>query len=1003
MNGSNLFLRRDGSALQDQFWAENTVPSSTTTGNMTGHPNAQNQGGYQLNGVPPQAPMRSQTSGYAGAPYNQVQEARRYQQGAMQFASMPVPPSMVSQGGPVAMGPGSNPSSPHQSKKRVARACDHCRRRKIKCDPVNPQTNKCSNCTKYDASCTFKVRDDGDRRKRGNEDMETSGAVSEDLNILGFASESAIEQNGEAYDTEDIDRYDAEPFGAKGSKMSRRADLGGRVEKLDRKVSIISENLTKMSWMLQKLVNSNEQVSEPDNQPRPKPKRYSTTLLTPQLLTWADRTFKTYQTERTMIKPIRELLTTATKWHLLEMGAVSDFTVPFFKDGKYCLHPIPPRIKAKRIVESFRSAMLVASAPAIIVADYYSSLIDEYYTTECLSYAKLLLLNVSICFSASRMSVMNSSESYRLRKDRYDPSKEELKKIEHDTLLNAIYYYNRVSVAGASVTGLQGLLLFSVYLQETLDAELAYATHCTAVRFAVDMGLNRISSYANLTLEEEIVRRSLWWLCCNSDKLFAITLSRPTLIKDQDMDMLSDENYFNFAKKILEVKKPMFKKEIRNLPNLESCLSYMVDFCHFLPMHISYYVLKLIKFEAKIIENCFTVRCTADCSFDDTLDRILLLREGLDDWAKTLHPSMQLSSYRNYISLLYVRDGIDNPALTFETACSRVLRAHFRCMHARILLSMFAVAFIVDNPAQCKGSRHQITSIYRLFVDDQVEYCMNMLKLFRTVDYERHLYNAMLYTLLTGVFTLILYAIKNFDEIPSERLAEIIQLLIQTHTHLVGEGAEFLVSDNFKWNTSVFFYTMLLNRLLQHFNARHAQSKDLLFDCETYDAMLEKVMVHSIKIKNDSIDRTISFMEDFNLTNDLNQDEASGTTPQVFPLSQSSVPGIKGSTIKFFRSSKPFEILSTPSAGYKNLEDQVHEETSLFRTEGLTIPDYCDAFNPEDFAEDLMEPDAIFPEADGATQDLGEVQDSFYPYALFYDRDIRFSHVLADRLGQPRM
>lgn len=995
MNGLNLFLKKDGSALQDQFWAENVVPTSSGTGNTGVRTNGQTHNGYQLNSCPQQGPVRSQAAGYASVPYNQLQQS------AMQYSPMPLPPSIMAHGGAVMIGSGSsNPSSPQQSKKRVARACDHCRRRKIKCDPVNPQTNKCSNCTKYDANCTFRVRDDVEKRKRANEAIDGSGGVSEDLNILGFVPTPGVGQNGDEYHAGNMERFESMPFVPKCNE--RKADLSGKVEKLDKKVSVIADNLTKMRWMLERLVQGNEVISQPDNRLKSKPKQYSTTLLTPRILNWADKKLQTHQTENSIIAPIRELLTTTTKWHLLQMKAVTDFSVPFFKDGKYCLHPIPPRIQAKRIVESFRSAMLVASAPAIIMADYYSSLIDEYYTSECLSYAELLLVNASICFSASRMSVMNSSDSYRLRKDRYDPSKEELRKIEHDTLLNAIYYYNRVSVGGPSVTGVQGLLLLSVYLQETLDTELAYATHSTAVRFAVDLGLNQISSYVNLTMEEEVLRRSLWWLCCNCDKVFAVFLSRLTLIKDQDMDMLSDENYFEFAKRTLELKKPKFKDEIRKLPNLESCLSYMVDFCDFLPMHMSYFILKLIRFEEKIIENCFTVRSTVNCSFDNTIDRVLVLREDLDNWAKTLHPSMQLSSYKNYISLLYVRDGVDNPALTFETACSRVLRSHFRCMHARIVLSMFAVAFIVDNAAQSIGSRHQITSIHRLFVDDQVEYCVQMLKLFQMVDYERHLYNALLFSLLTGVFTLILYAIKNIDDEPNERMTEIIQLLIATHSHLVGDNAEYLVSDNYKWNTSVFFYTILLTRLLQSYNARHSRNKKPAFKLGIYDGMLEKIMRHADKLKNDSIDRMVSYMRDFNLTEGQSKVNFVEPSSHFFPLSQNSVPGIRDSTLRFFRSSEPFEILPTPSRGHKNLDEQVHQEESLFRTEGLSLSEYSDTFNPEAFAEELIGPDTIFSTVDVSGQNYEELQDSFYPYALFYDRDTRFSHVLADRLGQPR-
>lgn len=50
------------------------------------------------------------------------------------------------------------------AKKRVSKACDRCRRRKIKCDDLDPVSGKCSNCIKYKVPCTFHYHEEMIRR-----------------------------------------------------------------------------------------------------------------------------------------------------------------------------------------------------------------------------------------------------------------------------------------------------------------------------------------------------------------------------------------------------------------------------------------------------------------------------------------------------------------------------------------------------------------------------------------------------------------------------------------------------------------------------------------------------------------------------------------------------------------------------------------------------------------------------------------------------------------------
>lgn len=1006
MNGPNGFGKSEGSGLQEQFWESGPL-SAAASGN-----GGANQGKNTLN----EARM-SGGGGPGGFVGSNFFDTRQYQQVPSQY-QVPALQFVNSQPGTGLVGSGSNQSSPPAGdgilKKRVARACDHCRKRKIKCDAVNPETQKCSNCTKYNAQCTFKVREELERRRKGYDLSETAEAGPEDLNVLSFAAPSSATENGSQIGIYPEDQmYQPGPQSSFQRNNERMVSpgLSGRVEKLDRKVSSISKTLKDVASLLTELVGCKGRLPCTRELPKPKIKRYYTTILTPQILTWADKRLNTYGTDKSIMSPINELLTITLKWQMIEKKALTDFSAPMIRNGKFQLHPLPPRAQAKRIMENFRSAMLVSSAPGLVTADYYTSLIDEFYSGKPLSYAALLLLHVSISFGAARMRLLNAGDTYTLRKDRYDPSKEELQTIEYDCLLNAIYYYNKVSISGPSLTATQGLMLLSLHLRESRDSNLAFGVFTTAVKFAFDLGLHQRVSYLNLTLEEEIIRRTVWWHCANTDKWFALTQSRPALIKEQDMDLLSDHGYFDYMKTLLRLKGPSVAQDVEKLIDLQSCLDYVINYCDLLPTYVSYFSLKLTRIEGRLAQHCFSVRSTMDSSIDEIIDKLLHLREELNEWDDNLHPAMQLSSYKSYLSLLYVRDAAENPALTYEVACSRVVRCHFRSMHARILLGLFASSFLVDNIGLLEASRHPTTSIYRLFLSDTVEICMKMLGVFTTVDYEGDIYTGLLYCLLTGVFALILYIIKYNEEEDGHKLTEILDLLISTHSHLIGENEEYLISDNPKWNTSIFFYTILLSATIKYCQDLNLDIKYYALNLKRYSNMLTRIINHSNTIKNRSLDSLVFYTKCFKLTEDqtISSDgsqekpgskDIHASTRLLYP-SFSALVGRDEDTLTFFRSSKPFEVSAKPNPGYKGLEHQIFNNGSLFRTGGPNLLSSLECFRIESSSNGGNQNSAINSATD-VSDGSNDFQELFYPYALFYDRDLFFSNLIAEVLMPPK-
>ena len=125
-------------------------------------------------------------------------------------------------------------------------------------------------------------------------------------------------------------------------------------------------------------------------------------------------------------------------------------------------------------------------------------------------------------------------------------------------------------------------------------------------------------------------------------------------------------------------------------------MNVVVNFCQHISLFISYYVSKLVNIESRIYSTCFAVRSTLDLSFDAMLDKIVELNDSLNNWRNDLHVSMKLKSYKQYLSVLYAQNSQENPALSFEIACCRVLHCHFRSLYSIIILSMLTTSLLLS-------------------------------------------------------------------------------------------------------------------------------------------------------------------------------------------------------------------------------------------------------------------------------------------------------------------
>ncbi|CAI1706652.1 hypothetical protein SEUBUCD646_0O00710 [Saccharomyces eubayanus] len=768
-------------------------------------------------------------------------------------------------------------------KKRVSKACDHCRKRKIRCDEVDPQTNKCSNCVKFQSACTFKHRDEILRKKRKLEIKQNSDKSPQaqsngpDPVISSMPNSTANETFKPFSSNPSLESDIVNKISNAQNNLNR--DMNSKIEKLDRKMSHIIDSMARFEWLLDKVVKKQEgKQRENSDSPKPTRKIYSTALLTSQKLYWFKQSLGPKVSDEEFLSPISEILCISLKWYATQMKKFMDLSSPAFFSSEIVLYSLPPKQQAKRLLENFH-ATLLSSVTGIISLKECLDLAEKYYdeSAEKLTYPEHLLLNVCLCSGASATQTITRGDSKYLRKDRYDPTSQELKTIENVALLNAMYYYHKLSTICSGTRTLQALLLLNRYFQVTYDTELANSILGTAIRLAVDMELNRNSSYKSLDFEEAIKRRSMWWHCFCTDKLYSLMLSRPPIVGEQDMDMLTDQNYFEVIKNNILPTVIHKKEDLDKINDVKSALNVVVNFCQHISLFISYYVSKLVNIESRIYSTCFAVRSTLDLSFDAMLDKIVELNDSLNNWRNDLHVSMKLKSYKQYLSVLYAQNSQENPALSFEIACCRVLHCHFRSLYSIVILSMLTTSLLIDNKLLYKDSRHEIPQIFVLFSNQYLNASKEMLTLFQGIDYQAHMYNEIMYQFATAVFVLFFFVVDNINN-PKRKVEvkETIDLLKKAYDHLVGENDEQLLSDNVKWNTLIVFYSHFLKYVLQRYHEIGVSIAE--FDPKLYDEITAKVIRHSRKVKDETVDQLITSLKSYGSLHSLQKDNDVGIT-----------------------------------------------------------------------------------------------------------------------------
>ena len=895
-------------------------------------------------------------------------------------------------------------------KRRVSKACDHCRKRKIKCDDIDPVTNKCTNCTKYNSECTFihhdnlpkkkkKKKNSGkENSKKNDTDSDKSSAnttVNTTTNNIDslvatpdmlkmfpetpanghtnqnlLLSRSSLSYNSHlrndsnslpnaaptntinnqtvnspalpaGYSPEAINSNSNVNTNSKKSPqektiaavVSSNDSIITRVEQVDRKVSMVIDTMARFEWLVDKLSKKvDDRLPLGTNLPKAAHKQYFPVLLTTQKLEWIKSLIARNESNREFLRPIREFMTINLKWyllqgkHLIESPMITNFMDPPELQ-------MPAKEHAKILLENFNTIIRYHSS--IMLQDEALILYEKYYENDKneLSYDERLVLNICLAISAYIL-ICDKNEMFKEHPEN-EPTIEELHEIEKMTFNNAMYYYHKLVLFSAGATTITGLLLLFHYLNFRYNSELALDALALAIRYAYDMNLNMNFHYKSLAPNDVIKHRTLWWYCFYFDKMISLMLSKPPTIKENDMDILANDVYFETIKYYQLPKH--FKNnssELDKITNLNEALSAIINYSERFPFFVSFYSTKLITIESQLASVCFSIRSTIDYSFDDIVQKMLDIRADLATWRDSLHPSMRLESHTQYLKMLYAQSPSKSSRLGLEVSCSQVIKCHLHYLYLDITLSSFAISFLLDNTDCFTTSTQSIPDVFHSFCRtiklDSVQIC----EVFQRVKFRPYLYPEILNYVLTGMYSLIFHISKYMGDPKEIDIPDLISLLIKAHTHIVSGNNNVIPTTNVKENTSIFYVTFFLRNIIKRYKEINPNANEEAFNYSKYDEMLHVLI-------KDMQEKKADLVESLYKQNKLNDELQNSNVWENFKLHDrnevidTSAPEIKVNIFGMFSTLTPNLLETLDSAApfesvFSDTEMECPNDPSLY-------------------------------------------------------------------------
>lgn len=412
--------------------------------------------------------------------------------------------------------------------------------------------------------------------------------------------------------------------------------------------------------------------------------------------------------------------------------------------------------------------------------------------------------------------------------------------VENNMLLKTVYFYQQIFIKPVDdpIKCIQAVFFLCVYMEASPVPQSIYMILATAIRLAQDIGLHRRENL--LGLEPKELRRHLttWWFCYKYDRYITLRAGKPSLIHEKDVTTFSEIDFYYISAsllqgepfdmtKIIELHHPVnwYDKLHSNTMELTKTLGGL-DFV------LNYHSHKLYQLSGKAYTHLFSSG-VAMC--DDSKRRHYWLRKLmglLDEWENCLPPLLKptedlqaLFDLPEQIAALPLGDTARSPGITTSSVHSRIL-----ALHLEYYLNIMSMSrFVVVSPWKPKpASTDHDSSLPRNFTP--AEKCLYASrKILQLTEHimlhidDELLYSEVLCTYFSAFLTLLCVSL----EAPESSRDDLLLMTNATHAlvHIVEQNKTL---EMLKCSVIAFATMHFLKLAIEKYNSYRDQSQEAL-------------------------------------------------------------------------------------------------------------------------------------------------------------------------------
>lgn len=424
------------------------------------------------------------------------------------------------------------------SSKRISKACDQCRAKKIKCDGLDV----CSKCLIKGIECTYnyvhkqRMRKNGSnvskqKARRGRPRKVTTPAVfirsdSCSTNHSAYALEDRLSRmeemvkalvekvSSQSFVKDDNVRMDATPANTPSALLNTITKQASDNSSISGITSLSASEKRDMSGTNVSVVYESGAFLQT-----------SMFLLSPPGIKWIESTLKNP-------KPVSSIVAIIKFAAPFEKNLLSEWVDPIEQSK---LNPLPKREIISVLFEYIKISILITR---VVDMDYLERLFQDYcnYRDKLIpepefTYGEYLLMNSALLIGCTALIELMNTQPL----SSHNFSMSDIRKVERDVFDNSIFYYHRCSVISHGIASVSGSVILAFYADAISLSRAAFLIGSTAIRQAQQLGLHRDESYRGLTPPERTMRLRIWWTIYIFDKEMCFRWGHSPVINDDDV------------------------------------------------------------------------------------------------------------------------------------------------------------------------------------------------------------------------------------------------------------------------------------------------------------------------------------------------------------------------------------------------------------------------------------------------------------------------------------